>query len=181
MGDPRRAPGVSLQTVIPRPFLEVAHVCVLAVVSILTPCAARRSLASRRPVVMVAHVVPLELRSSALRGWAAPRSRSSPATPGSAAASRWLVAVLPAAAAFVLTAHPQLESIPLVHHVSPPVSHVSVGEGRLSRHCPAGRLPQDVVDELGDDPDNKIALVPDPVKFVKPHPLPCGVNTTLAW
>ncbi len=63
------------------------------------------------------------------------------------------MAVLPAAAALVLTAHPQLESVPLVHHVRPPVSHVSVGEGRLSRHCPAGCLPQDVVDELVDDPD----------------------------
>ena len=131
--------------------------------------------------MIVAHIVPLKLCSSALRGLAAARGRPPAATPGSAVASRWLVAVLSAAAALVLTAHPQLESIPLVHHVSPPVSHVSVGEGRLSRHCPAGRLPQDVVHELGDDPDNKIALVPDPVKFVKPHPLPCGVNTTLAW
>jgi hypothetical protein len=141
---------------------------VLAVVPIFASCAPQRSLTSGRPVVVVAHIVPLKLRPSALRGRAAARSRSPAATPGSAAASRWLVAVLSAAAVLMLTAHSQLESVPLVHHVGPSVSHVPVGEWCLSRHRPAGRLPQDVVHELGDDPaeQKKLALLPAPFKFM---------------
>ncbi len=152
----RRAPGVRLQAVHPWRFLEITHVCVFSIVPVITARTLRRSLAARRPVKMITDVVALELRSSALRRTAASRRRAASSPSAAAAAScRRLETVLLAAAAVLPAAESQLKSIPLFYEVGPPFSHLSVGEGRLSRHRLAGRLPEDRVHELRHDPVTK--------------------------
>ena len=68
MRDPRRASGVRLQAVVARRLLEIAHVSILAVVTVLASSTARRPLAPGWPVEMVTYIVSLEFRPSALGG-----------------------------------------------------------------------------------------------------------------
>jgi hypothetical protein len=124
--DSRRASGVRLQAVVARRLLEVAHVRVLAVVTVITSGTARRPLAPGWPVEMVTHIVSLEFRSSALGGRPAAGGRAAASPSGSTSSGRRFVAIL-SAAVVVLASHPLLERIPLVQHVRPPIPHLSVG------------------------------------------------------
>jgi len=124
--DPRRAPGVRLQAVVARRLLEIAHVSILAVVTVLASSTAQRPLAPGWPVEMVTYIVSLEFRPSALGGRPAAGGLAAASPFGSSAPGRRFVAIL-SAAVVVLASHPLLERIPLVQHVRPPIPHFSVG------------------------------------------------------
>jgi hypothetical protein len=111
--DSRRASGVRLQAVVARRLLEVAHVRVLAVVTVIASGTARRPLASGWPVEMVTHIVSLEFRTPALGGRPAAGGRTAASPSGSASSGRRFVAIL-SATVVVLAPHPLLERIPLV-------------------------------------------------------------------
>jgi hypothetical protein len=145
-------PGVLLQAVNTRRFLEVTDMGVLAVVTIVASRAFRRPLAAGRAVVVVADVMTLVFRASALWRRAAPSWSTAASSPGIPGAARCLLprpflptAVGPAAC-------PQLEGVFLLDGIRPPFSHLPVCERHLPRRRSAGCLSEDGVDEINHRP-----------------------------
>ena len=145
-------PGVLLQAVNARRFLEVTDMGVFAVVTVVAPRAFHRPFAAGRAVVVVADVMALVLRASALRRSTAPSRGAAASSPGIPAAARCLLPrpVLPAAVD--PAARSQLKSVFLLNGVRPSLSHLPVRERHVPRGCSAGCLSEDGVDEINHRP-----------------------------
>ena len=145
-------PGVLLQAVNTRRFLEVTDMGVLAVVTIVAPRAFHGPLAAGRAVVVVADVMTLILRASALWRCTAPSWSAAASSPGISAAARCLLPRPFLSAAVNPAARLQLEGVFLLDGICPPFSHLPVCERHLPRRRPAGRLSEDGVDEINHRP-----------------------------
>jgi hypothetical protein len=103
---------------------------------------------------MITDIVSLIFGSSALRRRAAAGRRTTASAARAAAVRRLPVPVLLSTAVVEPPARLQLERVPLLDQVSPPLPHLSQGEGGLARHCFAGGLSEDGVHKLRHEPAN---------------------------
>ncbi len=101
---------------------------------------------------MITDIVSLIFGSSTLRRRAAAGRRAAAPAARSAASRRLPAPVLLSTAVVEPPARPQLERVPLLDQVSPPLPHLSQREGGLACHCLAGGLPEDGVYELSHQP-----------------------------
>jgi len=136
-----------LQAVVPWVFLEIADMCILAVVAVVAAGAFQRSLASGRVVKVEAYAVSLELGSSPFKRCSTFVCAVSPSS-GSAATRTEIAALVVLPACIFVPERALLKGVPFLDGVEPPVSHLSVGQRGFVCDGSAGCLAQDGVNKL---------------------------------
>jgi hypothetical protein len=140
---------VLAQAVHPRARFEIAYVGVDPARAVVAPCALRRARATRRPVVVVADAVSVELGPVPPRLRAAPGRVGPPASfappPPAAVVTRRLLA----------GSGPGQVGGPLLHHFVPAVPGLPACQRRVLSQCAPRVLPEEAVYVLAQDPVRK--------------------------